>query len=745
MFDISYLFQFKKDLDFNLLRSTLHRTNFDDFKKVWLRFNQIIEFWQRHDNFSSGQIGYLRECKRYVITYGFIFLNNLNSSSVDSTADCSWIVSLFDYVHSNLSERLKQKLITITEHSLLKNKEIKSNLIFSFISHPIFFNRYFNRSMEMNSTQYELATLISCMICPQNSFLEGTNPDATEIQRRALNDSTDLFLFLYKQEPEKIIDFFTLFVVSNQSKTQVHQQTYYNDKINTYNFLMNMMVIVKRIYACMYEFDGNYEPVVMLNDGKLESAIDPVPNKIKLYWLVFEFFRITYYSLLLQNNNSAIQIALNPDLAFSYKVYIDANNRYLKNKIYFEVVLDYMYDLIASDTFDCIDEEKMMEILLFWENLIETNANLSSVCKKIVFRSACNLFLHKEITNPHLSIKVIKIVYLLQKFYNINASDLLSNEFNQFNELLCNFYVRIDKLSGLDEMTEKFYYKTNILEIIIKNELPIHNKHFVNVIFKDVKNTLEYLIATSMGHEKLNAAAYNVYKNSMINFLSRLNLRINFINLLIVEKSAIFKDMDIKYQLIKYVYGILKNCYDERSSQVKVWRTKPGTNQPHMEIWTLFIENVIIPFSKSLNDVIQMDQIADMIHRFYGDLLLYFKRMDDDLFTEFRVIFDIKWESATCAEYPDNLPEEFMDPVLFTPVKQPVLLPGSRLIMDSTVIEAHLLENEMDPFTRQPLTLAQLHEFNEQEDAHKLCMAFIQKRDEWINTNHCPKCNSPPI
>ena len=203
--------------------------------------------------------------------------------------------------------------------------------------------------------------------------------------------------------------------------------------------------------------------------------------------------------------------------------------------------------------------------------------------------------------------------------------------------------------------------------------------------------------------------------------------------------------MDIKYQLIKYVYGILKNCYDERSSQVKVWRTKPGTNQPHMEIWTLFIENVIIPFSKSLNDVIQMDQIADMIHRFYGDLLLYFKRMDDDLFTEFRVIFDIKWESATCAEYPDDLPEEFMDPVLFTPIKQPVILPGSRLIMDSTVIEAHLLENEMDPFTRQPLTLAQLYEFNEQEDAHKLCMAFIQKRDEWINTNHCPKCNSPPI
>lgn len=734
MFDISYLFQFKKDFDINLLCTMSKKSVLDDFKTIWLRFNQIVEFWNRHTDIMPGQLSYLHECKKYIITFGFAFFNNLNTAAVEPTYDCSWIVAVFDYVYHNLSDRLKNKLITITEHSLLKNNDFNSNLIFAFITHPVFLNRYFatltgTGTTSTSSTHYELSTLITRMVCPKDGFLEGKHPNVLEIQRKSLNDSTDLFLYLYNQEPEKIIDFFTMFVRANQIKTQVQQQTYYNDNINTYNFLMNMMVIINRMIGSLYDLDGNYEPIHLI--GKPRSETDRIPNKIKLFWLVFEFYRITFYSLLLQNNNAAVQSALNPDLAFTYKIYIDANNKYLRNKIYFETMMDYMYDLIASDAFELLDEESLMEILYFWENVIETNQTMSMVCKKIVFRSVCNLFMNKPISNPHLSIKLIKILYLLEKFYHINPSDLLFNKFDQFNDNLCNFYVQIDKSAGLDEFSEKFYYKTNILELISKNELPIQNKHFVITIFKDVKNTLEYLIQFSNGHEKLLTNAYTVFKKSIENFLIRLNLRINFINVLIVEQNGMFNDTDMKYQLMKYCYGILKNCYDERSHQIKVSRT----NRTQTEIWHMFLEQIIIPFSKGLNELFQLDQMVEMIHRFYGDLLIYLKKMDVDLFTEFTVIFDIKLHSLNSVEYPDDLPEEFLDPLLFTPIKKPVILPGSRIIMDIAVIEAHLLENETDPFNRQTLTKDQLDEFNQLEENQKLCLDFIQKRDEWIKTN----------
>ena len=731
MFDIRYLFQLKKDFDINLLRTMSKKNVLDDFKKIWLRFNQIIEFWNRHTDFLPCQLEYLQECKKYIITFGFAFFNNLNTADVEPAYDCSWIVAVFDYVYHNLSDRLKNKLISITEYSLLKNNYFNGNLIFAFISHPIFFNRYFSKPTGTTSTHYEVSTLISRMICPKDGFIEGSHPNMLEIQRTYLNESTALFLYLYKQEPEKIIDFFTIFVHANQIKTQVQQQTYYNDNINTYNFLMNMMVIINRMIGSLYDLDGNYEPIHLLGKTKTTSETRDIPNKIKLFWLVFEFYRITVYSLLLQNNNAAVQSALNPDLAFSYKIYVDANNKYLRNKIYFETIMDYMYDLIASDTFELLDEESLMEILYFWENIIETNQPMSMVCKKIVFRSVCNLFMNKTISNPHLSIKLIKILYLLEKFYHINPRDLLFNKFEQFNEDLCNFYVQIDKLAGLDEFSEKFYYKTNILELISKNELPIQNKHFVITIFNDVKNTLEYLIVFSNGHDKLLPNPYNFFKKSLDNFLSRINLRINFVNALIVEQNCAFNDNDMKYQLIKYCYGILKNCYDERSQHIKRKR----------EILNMFLEQIIIPFSKSLNELFQLDQMVEMIHRFYGDLLIYLKQMDVDLFTEFNVIFDIKLQSLNRVEYPNDLPEEFLDPLLFTPIKNPVILPGSRMILDAAVIEAHLLENETDPFNRQLLTRDQLNEFNKLEENQKLCLDFIQKRDDWIKTNRCQKCN----
>ena len=92
-------------------------------------------------------------------------------------------------------------------------------------------------------------------------------------------------------------------------------------------------------------------------------------------------------------------------------------------------------------------------------------------------------------------------------------------------------------------------------------------------------------------------------------------------------------------------------------------------------------------------------------------------------------------------ELPDNLPDEFLDPLLFTPIKHPIILPESKIIMDKAIIEAHLVENNYDPFNRQPLTYELLTEYNCKEEQKILCLAFIQKRDEWIKTNHCQKCS----
>ncbi|TDH68810.1 hypothetical protein CCR75_001400 [Bremia lactucae] len=63
--------------------------------------------------------------------------------------------------------------------------------------------------------------------------------------------------------------------------------------------------------------------------------------------------------------------------------------------------------------------------------------------------------------------------------------------------------------------------------------------------------------------------------------------------------------------------------------------------------------------------------------------------------------------AANLDEVLGEIPEEFLDPLIFTLMKDPVLLP-SGYSMDRSCITQHLLNDQSDPFTRVPLTIEQL-------------------------------------
>lgn len=52
-----------------------------------------------------------------------------------------------------------------------------------------------------------------------------------------------------------------------------------------------------------------------------------------------------------------------------------------------------------------------------------------------------------------------------------------------------------------------------------------------------------------------------------------------------------------------------------------------------------------------------------------------------------------------------DIPEAFLDPILMTLMKDPVLLPDSQQTIDRATIQRHLLSSNTDPFTRSELTL----------------------------------------
>ena len=55
-----------------------------------------------------------------------------------------------------------------------------------------------------------------------------------------------------------------------------------------------------------------------------------------------------------------------------------------------------------------------------------------------------------------------------------------------------------------------------------------------------------------------------------------------------------------------------------------------------------------------------------------------------------------------------DVPDEFLDPLMFTLMEDPVILPTSRITVDRSTIVSHLLSDSTDPFNRTPLTIDQV-------------------------------------
>ena len=69
---------------------------------------------------------------------------------------------------------------------------------------------------------------------------------------------------------------------------------------------------------------------------------------------------------------------------------------------------------------------------------------------------------------------------------------------------------------------------------------------------------------------------------------------------------------------------------------------------------------------------------------------------------------DVYMEEQGLEEKLGEIPEEFQDPLMQVLMRDPVLLPASKTIVDRSTIARHLLSDPTDPFTRTPLKMEEV-------------------------------------
>ncbi|KAK2871908.1 hypothetical protein FQN49_002715 [Arthroderma sp. PD_2] len=87
-----------------------------------------------------------------------------------------------------------------------------------------------------------------------------------------------------------------------------------------------------------------------------------------------------------------------------------------------------------------------------------------------------------------------------------------------------------------------------------------------------------------------------------------------------------------------------------------------------------------------------------------------------------------------------DIPDEFLDPLMYTLMDEPVILPSSKVSIDKSTIRSHLLSDPNDPFNRAPLKIeevvpdtelkAKIEAFKAEKKAERLGKTSVENSDK---------------
>ena len=348
----------------------------------------------------------------------------------------------------------------------------------------------------------------------------------------------------------------------------------------------------------------------------------------------------------------------------------------------------------------------------------------------------CYLFIEedKSISNPHIRVNALglldllsindvyiepKIINGLLDFYikleTFQTADsfydkfrhrkyIFNIEFNFINENFKEYYISVIKSMDKIKLTRIFYLLFNDFNFIIEDLFQKINDKHVYIDFQthtDSELSLlhKYQTFLCMNIEFCNIDSILLDNYILTKFVQSLNYNIN---LIMKTNYNFIKDNHKVVQLFYSLLGIYEHFRNnEVFLDVLIKDIRTFSIKFIKDIKLLFINLCHIEHFPSVLDINIVNDIVDKV-------IKYTKRI----------------------EYPDENKDHLLDPITFEPIKCPVILPSSGVVMDKWTICNHLLSNESDPFNREKLTITELENYNMTEIAKEKIKQF---KDSNIN------------
>jgi len=350
-------------------------------------------------------------------------------------------------------------------------------------------------------------------------------------------------------------------------------------------------------------------------------------------------------------------------------------------------------------------------------------------------------FLHKinhiilDLSENNTDIDIIDYIKCLVHYY----IDIESNKDDSFISTKMN--IKYNILNILDRF---FNYKNNLLHFEFSQNIDFNKLVYIliidnNIYFEEIIYNIELII--SYNTDLLTKKDIINTENLIWKTSNKLSTIINFyemgINMLLTIISYFPKNIINDLNCTKFIESLNFYIYKVLSDKFNNIYTFDFSIYNINFTW----KNLLVILSKVYNKIPLNNNIINCIindDRSYAKEL--FIKLNDITSDNLLTIIDkLDQHIETTEIYNKDIPDEFCDPLLMLPIKEPLILPESKIFIDKNCILSHLMLDETDPFNRTKLTLEDLYRYNNMEENKQKIQAFKLKFLNWKNKHRIKK------
>jgi len=114
--------------------------------------------------------------------------------------------------------------------------------------------------------------------------------------------------------------------------------------------------------------------------------------------------------------------------------------------------------------------------------------------------------------------------------------------------------------------------------------------------------------------------------------------------------------------------------------------------------------------------------------------------IDNPFLEENENTFEYKINSITdLSGNIENIPNQFIDPLICELIETPVVLPKTNIIVDEKIIYKHIVLKGDNPYNRDVLTIDELVKYQEEENTKNLVNSWKEEYKKWKSDTNFKK------